>query len=602
MKNIINKSQYKLSNIKTFDNLYVKKKKQRGGAKTIANNFNDYVNSDNRIIYKFDITKDNKIIKSYFIKIIYYSDPYLIRNVVKLNNLLKKSTLKREEEIIKKLEISTQEIGPGYHETIFYKKIYNLNKSNKLYSIFNKSNEIKLIKPISYGFINYSNLTDEIIIENNVKICINDFIKNKSKITKLNSNNKDYYSFLITEYNPSYQTYDTVSELIKQGEYSTKCLEDIKRITSKILNHLYKEYRFIHCDLHPDNLLINSKNINNLKTNDIIIFDFDFSQIGGIKNIGLLYNVLIDDIYKPLQLLKILNFPIKIPSILYPTSQNSFKDLTEFKLLNDNDKFIKYIDKTEINQIKKVKKNNYYTELLHAFDMYRYIDNSHLDIDIVKELINKYNITDTFNIELLENYLMDDEYTKLLLINLYLYIKDYPNSILTNLSNISKNTQTNSNIITLNNIKNYSYNSNNSNNSNVIILNNINNSKKFKYSKLQSSKKIQSDSKLQSSKKLQTNSKLQSSKKLQLSSKLQKLQNNNLDFTQTNYGPLQNLAKQNNAKEKERINKEFFQAYGPLQNLAKQNNAKEKERINKEFFQAYGPLQNLSKENNTESK
>ncbi len=426
------KKLLKVSNIEKYSKLYVKDLNHKGGSrvktflklKSIKSREKDDVN-----VVKFDITdQSNQILKSYFLKLYYYDNPTIIENILKINRILKNKNITKfeEDDYIKKLEISDKDVGKGYYEIMFYKKFYNLIKKTK----------INIIKPVQYGFFNYLNLNEKIILENNITLSIREFFNSNEIVNNLNYNGSNYYSYLITEYNPDLITLDAFSHTIKPISFAKNINPVLNKIL-ELLNTAYYKFKFIHCDLHWNNILINKKlNIRDIQNNDIMFFDFDLSQIGGFKDVGLLYNLTNDSVYNMNRILNFLKIPMKYPNVYRNTVPYTSDDIVNFK------------------------KNEIYCEIFHAFDYFRLLyeikfydkidwnivngyksatyklSNFVLDVPLLKHnIIKDFDVRDSnllykINSDLVDYNSIYDNFNIKLLVAVYLYIKINPKTIL----------------------------------------------------------------------------------------------------------------------------------------------------------------------------
>ncbi len=444
-----------ISNIEKYHNFYQKKpnksKSQKGGNSSpimgitsVKSRKKDAVN-----ILKFDISDTSNTSKSYFIKLYLYHNEDQIKAVKTLNNLLKLKTPEEEEEYINTLQISDIDIGKGYYEILFYKKFYNLTKN---------TNNIKVIKPIQYDFINYSNLNDEIIVENN-KIKIKDILDSGIMKNQLDHSNGEYYSILITEYDSNLKTLNDFSYEYRYLKAHHKTI--INKILYKILdllNFAYKEYNFIHRDLHWGNILINANTPKTeIKSNDIYFFDFDLSQIGGLNNIGLFIPESIDSIINIDQISKLFNLSNTIPEEQFKKQNNIiYKEFWHaydyFRLIYEMQLFYDHIYLNfNVNYREEINMSIYTNFKGYTKNLIK------LKINIIKD----YNLTED-NIYYL-NRIFNNIYERNILIGIYFYMNVNPDSILNEiiLSNINTNTMKKK----LNTMKK------NINNSNKLVIN-----------------------------------------------------------------------------------------------------------------------------------
>jgi thiamine kinase-like enzyme len=180
--------------------------------------------------------------------------------------------------------------------------IYEIIIHNNLEKLINKyikpQSLIDIIRLEDYGIINIKN-KKSIFIKNYKKNgIINKINKNKRikekieqlLLTNLDNNVKDYYfSFLITKA-PSKYTY-TLSDYLEMDDNEIDSTFFCKKmnIIIKYLNILYKNFGFVHCDLHLGNILYDEHN------DKLYIYDFDLSILK--LNSKLINNFVIETVY-----------------------------------------------------------------------------------------------------------------------------------------------------------------------------------------------------------------------------------------------------------------------------------------------------------------
>ncbi len=383
--------------IEKFHNLYtkknnnnIKKKKyiyQKGGAITKTNNIKD------NLVFYIEVSQiEDNINESFFIKFYHYPVKQYNNTQNKLKTLLNKN-----------IDISSIQVGEGYYEGLFYDKFYNLTK--------NIPDKIKIVRPYKYGFIN--NNPEIITITKNGHKFELDLKKFVPLLYNKNINTDDYFSFLITEFMPNVKTFNDYYN--KNNGLDSKMKELVKK-TKSSLDYAYTHFGFIHCDLHWGNILVN------VNTDDIYIFDFGLSEIGGINNIPLLSSNI--QLYYNLDYYFNIFYPLK----QWDTSKKSFNNTIKFK------------------------KNIIYKELFHAYDYFRLIIENYnynifesqkylfdLNKYIIYDIIKLFNLTDINSIKLLYKLFIDKyEFNKLFICGIFYYCSIYPKSILIKQHNINK--------------------------------------------------------------------------------------------------------------------------------------------------------------------
>ena len=251
----------------------INNKKLNGGGDAEIFSCIEIANKGNRIIYKFGIksTVDNSDKgKFMFIKIYKYN-----KNTINQEMLQYTSEAINNKTFNK--DINSRDMIPALYEGMVYEyfnKLTNDSTENVEKNVKKnaKKNAIKSIKSLGLGVLfNHSiEITDPDIADHYHNINIYQKFKD---LLELKDHN--IYTYLITNCDDNNITFKKYFKEISDN----KIINIVKR-AKNIIDNAFTNYGFIHGDLHPENILINRE------TEEIYLFDFDMSEIGGLKTLA----------------------------------------------------------------------------------------------------------------------------------------------------------------------------------------------------------------------------------------------------------------------------------------------------------------------------
>lgn len=276
-------------------------------------------------------------------------------------------------------------------EIKIYKEIFKNKQANDISKHFvkyissNKNVSLNQLNPLS--FINYKkghtiniSFSDDSVdnsLYHNINIDLSEYIKNNP-----NQENNSF-SYLITEYNPSFLTIFKSIEVVMEQQFSeiyphinNICIELI-RIMSKLSDTIY----FYHGDLHYHNVLCNLGG-------EIKILDLGFSGI--LKNSNENINKVDNDLVN--NYLNLTNFEKEKQNILDKLSKLSEEDIESKDLLE--------------KQIEKLNKD--FKNLLLFFDIHRFLVYCIVRIQDIFLKKDEENGIFVFDIDLIINYVLKD--------------------------------------------------------------------------------------------------------------------------------------------------------------------------------------------------
>ncbi len=432
-----------------YDNFYNKSSKiikdkpnkpskiKKGGSTTTNFNTIKKYTSEQNSVYLIKVFDDNdNLLNSYFIKFFIYDDrktknpnDHDSKKLENINKLLSLATWYS-------LDIDIKDVGKGFYEYLFYDKINNLTKDDS---------NINIIKIKSYGFISDFNPNFYTIEIDNNDVDITQIIY--KLLYNFDESDKITMFFMVTDFNPNIITLKKYVSDMNPFDYNkTKTI--LKKIEN-MLNFLYNKYGFIHCDLHWDNILIDTTTFNPY------LFDFDFSCIGGIINEHSHY--------------------IGMLTCSYLFEKNTYGAGLEIFLQTIFIPFLKSRNKNEwdeqINNSKIFFKTIICKEIFHAIDYYNLyiyeliniIQKNKISIDIHEDILDKLELKkyvdqETEFVKLLKAYynidinelnsayqttllwIIDNNiFSKILLISIFLYCSQINSHSILNIKSNKKN-------------------------------------------------------------------------------------------------------------------------------------------------------------------